>query len=139
VISEIVPRDHLLDRAREIAGRIARLPPLNRQLYARGLTRSLRRVVDETSAMAWRLEGISAADVALSRSSLNKVIWLRSVAADPDAFQQLSDAELATLGQLGVRRAVADPPLRTVDGPSSEWPESGAFALVLQHWLRGRD
>jgi thioredoxin reductase (NADPH) len=29
------------------------------------------------------------------------------VAADPDAFQQLSDAELATLGQLGVRRAVA--------------------------------
>ena len=29
------------------------------------------------------------------------------MAADPDAFQQLSDAELATLGQLGVRRAVA--------------------------------
>jgi thioredoxin reductase (NADPH) len=29
------------------------------------------------------------------------------VASDPDAFQQLSDAELATLGQLGVRRAVA--------------------------------
>jgi len=29
------------------------------------------------------------------------------VAADTDAFQQLSDAELATLGQLGVRRAVA--------------------------------
>jgi thioredoxin reductase (NADPH) len=29
------------------------------------------------------------------------------VAADTDAFQQLSDAELATLGPLGVRRAVA--------------------------------
>jgi thioredoxin reductase (NADPH) len=29
------------------------------------------------------------------------------VAADTDAFPQLSDAELATLGQLGVRRAVA--------------------------------
>src|SRR5438132_8549188 len=29
------------------------------------------------------------------------------MAVDPDAFQQLSDAELAMLGQLGVRRAVA--------------------------------
>jgi CRP-like cAMP-binding protein len=29
------------------------------------------------------------------------------VAADPDAFLQLSEAEMAALGQLGVRRAVA--------------------------------
>ena len=29
------------------------------------------------------------------------------MAADTDAFPQLSDAELATFGQLGVRRAVA--------------------------------
>src|SRR5437899_4555731 len=51
----------------------------------------------ESLLLTWRRRG----------SSLNRVIWLRSVAADPDAFQQLSDAELATLGQLGVRRAVA--------------------------------
>src|SRR5467141_2272556 len=57
--------------------------------------------------MAWRWKESLLLTSRARGSSLNKVIWLRSVAANPDAFQQLSDAELATLGQLGVRRAVA--------------------------------
>src|SRR6267143_306293 len=57
--------------------------------------------------MAWRWKESLLLTSRARGSSLNKVIWLRSVAANPDAFQQLTDAELATLGQLGVRRAVA--------------------------------
>ena len=67
VISEIVPRDHLLDRAREIAGRIARLPPLTASYTRVALTQKLRRVVDESVGYGLALEGISAADVARSR------------------------------------------------------------------------
>ena len=67
VISEIVPRDHLLDRAREIAGRIARLPPLTASYTRVALTQKLRRVVDESVGYGLALEGISAADVAPSR------------------------------------------------------------------------
>src|SRR5882762_4249943 len=57
--------------------------------------------------MAWRWKESLLLTSRARGSSLNKVIWLRAVAANPDAFQQLTDAELATLGQLGVRRAVA--------------------------------
>src|SRR6267154_757963 len=67
VISEIVPRDHLLDRAREIAGRIAKLPPLTASYTRVALTQKLRRVVDESVGYGLALEGISAADVARSR------------------------------------------------------------------------
>ena len=42
VISEIVPRDRLLDRAREIAGRIAQLPPLTASYTRVALTQKLR-------------------------------------------------------------------------------------------------
>jgi hypothetical protein len=48
VISEFVTRDRLLDRAREIAGRIARLPPLTASYTRVALTQKLRRVVDES-------------------------------------------------------------------------------------------
>jgi len=67
VISEIVPRDRLLDRAREIAGRIAQLPPLTASYTRVALTQKLRRVVDESVGYGLALEGISAADVARSR------------------------------------------------------------------------
>src|SRR5260370_5342893 len=43
VISEIVPRDRLLDRARAIAGRIADLPPLTASYTPVALTQKLRR------------------------------------------------------------------------------------------------
>jgi enoyl-CoA hydratase/carnithine racemase len=64
VISEIVERDRLLDRAREIAERIARLPPLTASYTRVALTQKLRRLVDESVGYGLALEGISAADVA---------------------------------------------------------------------------
>lgn len=67
VISEIVPRERLLDRAREIAGRIAKLPPLTVSYTRVALTQKLRRIVDETVGYGLALEGISAADVARAR------------------------------------------------------------------------
>jgi enoyl-CoA hydratase/carnithine racemase len=67
VISEIVARERLLDRAREIAGRIAKLPPLTARYTRIALTQKLRRLVDETVGYGLALEGISAADVARSR------------------------------------------------------------------------
>jgi enoyl-CoA hydratase/carnithine racemase len=64
VLSEIVERDRLLDRAREIAERIARLPPLTASYTRVALTQKLRRIVDESVGYGLALEGISAADVA---------------------------------------------------------------------------
>ncbi|HYZ16703.1 MAG TPA: enoyl-CoA hydratase/isomerase family protein [Candidatus Acidoferrum sp.] len=64
VISEIVPRERLLDRAREIAGPIAKLPPLTASYTRVALTQKLRRIVDESVGYGLALEGISAADVA---------------------------------------------------------------------------
>jgi enoyl-CoA hydratase/carnithine racemase len=68
VISEIVARDRLLHRAREIAGRIANLPPLIASYTRVALTQKLRRVVDESVGCGLALQGISAADVAHSRA-----------------------------------------------------------------------
>jgi len=68
VISEIVERDRLLDRARDIAGRIASLPPLTASYTRIALTQKLRRIVDETVGYGLALEGISAADVARSQA-----------------------------------------------------------------------
>ena len=67
VISEIVPRDRLLDRAREIAGRIAKPPPLTASYTRVASTQKLRRVVDESVGYGLALEGLSAADVARAR------------------------------------------------------------------------
>jgi enoyl-CoA hydratase/carnithine racemase len=67
VISEIVPRDRLLDRARAVAGRIAELPPLTASYTRVALTQKLRRIVDESVGYGLALEGISAADVARSQ------------------------------------------------------------------------
>ncbi|HTD62375.1 MAG TPA: enoyl-CoA hydratase/isomerase family protein [Gemmatimonadaceae bacterium] len=69
VISEIVPRERLLPRAREIAGRIAKLPPLTVSYTRVALTQKLRRIVDETVGYGLALEGISAADVARTNQS----------------------------------------------------------------------
>jgi enoyl-CoA hydratase/carnithine racemase len=68
VISEIVTRDRLPHRAREIAGRIAKLPPLTASYTRVALTQKLRRVVDESVGYGLALEGISAADVARSQA-----------------------------------------------------------------------
>jgi enoyl-CoA hydratase/carnithine racemase len=59
VVSEIVERGRLMDRAREIAGRIARLPPLTASYTRIALTQKLRRLVDESVGYGLALEGIS--------------------------------------------------------------------------------
>ena len=66
VISEILPRERLLHRAREIARRIAKLPPLTASYTRVALTQKLRRIIDESVGYGLALEGISAADVARS-------------------------------------------------------------------------
>jgi enoyl-CoA hydratase/carnithine racemase len=68
VISELVMREHLLERARAIAGRIADLPPLTASYTRVALTQKLRRIVDESLGYGLALEGISAADVARSQA-----------------------------------------------------------------------
>jgi enoyl-CoA hydratase/carnithine racemase len=64
VVSEIVPRDRLMDRAREIAERLTKLPPLTTSYARVALTQKLRRVIGESVGYGLALEGISAADVA---------------------------------------------------------------------------
>ncbi len=68
VVGEIVPRGRLLDRALEIAAGIAQLPPLTASYTRIALTQRLRRLVEEHVGYGLALEGISAADVARSRS-----------------------------------------------------------------------
>jgi enoyl-CoA hydratase/carnithine racemase len=63
-VNEIVPPDKLLPRAREIAERLASLPPLATSYTRIAMTQKLRRIVDEGVGYGLALEGISAADVA---------------------------------------------------------------------------
>jgi enoyl-CoA hydratase/carnithine racemase len=67
-VNEIVPADKLLARAREIAGGLAKLPPLTSSYTRIALTQKLRRIIDEGVGYGLALEGISAADVARSQA-----------------------------------------------------------------------
>ena len=62
VVNEVVNREHLRARAREIAAGIAKLPPLTASYTRVALTQPLRRLVDESVGYGLALEGISAAD-----------------------------------------------------------------------------
>ena len=64
VVNEIVAPEQLLARAHEIAGNLAKLPPLTTRYTRIALTQKLRRTVDEGVGYGLALEGISAADVA---------------------------------------------------------------------------
>ncbi len=68
-VNEIVPADKLLARAREIAERLTKLPPLTTRYTRIALTQKLRRIVDEGVGYGLALEGISAADVARSTAA----------------------------------------------------------------------
>jgi enoyl-CoA hydratase/carnithine racemase len=68
-VNEIVPADKLLPRAHEIAGQLAKLPPLTSHYTRIALTQKLRRVIDEGVGYGLALEGISAADVARSMAA----------------------------------------------------------------------
>jgi enoyl-CoA hydratase/carnithine racemase len=65
-VNEIVPADELLQRAREIAEGLAKLPPLTTRYTRIALTQKLRRIIDEGAGYGLALEGISAAEVARS-------------------------------------------------------------------------
>ena len=68
VVNEIVSRERLHARAREIAAGIAKLPPLTASYTRVALTQPLRRLVDESVGYGLALEGISAADVARTQA-----------------------------------------------------------------------
>ncbi len=63
VVNEIVPAAGLLARAREIAERIAALPPLTSRYTRIALTQKLRRIVDEGAGYGLALEALSALSV----------------------------------------------------------------------------
>ena len=67
-VNEIVPADKLLARAHEIANQLAKLPPLTSSYTRIALTQKLRRIIDEGVGYGLALEGISAAEVARSRT-----------------------------------------------------------------------
>ena len=64
VVNEIVERPKLMDRARELAEGIAKLPPLTASYTRIAMTQGLRRIVEETVTLGLALEGITAAAVA---------------------------------------------------------------------------
>ena len=59
-VNEIVPADKWLIRAREIAERLSKLPPLTSSYTRIALTQKLRRIIDEGVGYGLALEGISA-------------------------------------------------------------------------------
>jgi enoyl-CoA hydratase/carnithine racemase len=59
-VNEIVARSELLPRAREIAGKIAALPPLTAKLSRLAVTRPLRRLVEDSIEYGLALETLSA-------------------------------------------------------------------------------
>jgi len=59
-VNEIVPKTRLLDRAREIAGKIASLPPLTARLSRLAVTQPLRRLVEDSVGYGLALETLSA-------------------------------------------------------------------------------
>jgi enoyl-CoA hydratase/carnithine racemase len=59
-VNEVVPRDQLLPRAHEIAGKIAALPPLTAKLSRLAVTQPLRRLVEDSVAFGLALEALSA-------------------------------------------------------------------------------
>src|SRR5580658_5132649 len=63
VVNEILSAKDLLDRARDIAEGLAKLPPLTSRYTRIALTQKLRRLVEEGVGYSLALEGISAADV----------------------------------------------------------------------------
>jgi enoyl-CoA hydratase/carnithine racemase len=67
VVSEIVERKSLMSRAHELAGQVAKLPPLTASYTRIALTQKLRRLIDESVGYGLALEGISAFEVGRSQ------------------------------------------------------------------------
>jgi enoyl-CoA hydratase/carnithine racemase len=69
VVNEILSAKDLLDRARDIAEGLAKLPPLTSRYTRIALTQKLRRLIEEGVGYSLALEGISAAAVARRQSN----------------------------------------------------------------------
>ena len=67
-VNEIVPAGMLLPRARQIAEKLASLPPLATSYTRLAMTQKLRRIIDAGVPLGLALEGISAIDVAQARA-----------------------------------------------------------------------
>jgi len=59
-VNEVLQRAQLLPRAREIASKIAALPPLTAKLSRLAVTQPLRRLVEDSVAFGLALETLSA-------------------------------------------------------------------------------
>lgn len=64
VVAEVLPRDGLMPRARELATGLAKLPPLTGKYARLVLTQRLRRLVEEGMGYGLALEGLSSLDLA---------------------------------------------------------------------------
>ncbi len=63
LVNEVLPPEHLMPRAREIAARIAKLPPLALRYARTLLTVQLRQLMDIGVGYGLALEGLSAIDL----------------------------------------------------------------------------
>jgi enoyl-CoA hydratase/carnithine racemase len=69
VVAEVLSRDHLLPRARELASQIAKLPPLTRRYTRAALTQRMKRLILEGVGYGLALEGITATDLRAQKPS----------------------------------------------------------------------
>jgi enoyl-CoA hydratase/carnithine racemase len=67
VVSEVVPRERLLNRAREIAGEIVKRPTLATRYARVAMTQQLKRAMLDNLGYGLALEGLGALSVAASR------------------------------------------------------------------------
>jgi enoyl-CoA hydratase/carnithine racemase len=67
VVSEVVPRERLLNRAREIAGEIVKRPTLATRYARVAITQQLKRAMLDNLGYGLALEGLGALSVAASR------------------------------------------------------------------------
>jgi enoyl-CoA hydratase/carnithine racemase len=67
VVNEVLPRDQLLPRAKELAKQLAALPSLTRRYSRTVLTQRLKRLMDENLGYGLALEGLAGVDAAIMR------------------------------------------------------------------------
>jgi enoyl-CoA hydratase/carnithine racemase len=68
VVNEVLPREQLLPRARELAAQIARIPLLTRRYTRVAMTQRLKRQILDDVGYGLALEGISATDLRTSQA-----------------------------------------------------------------------
>lgn len=69
VVNEVLPRDELMPRARELAAELAALPPLTLRYNRVAFTQRMKRLVQDGVGYGLALEGITASDLANQNGS----------------------------------------------------------------------